>query len=505
MRDCAFAFAACVFIHMPLIGQSGEGDGQFRPGVNLSGSSGFISLPTSNTLQPGDITVGGYHIREFWAGPAQSGFPISFGYGVATFTEAFGSFGSRSGGSSDPVDRRSSLGLKVQFTRSASFGSAIDLRFDELERSLLGGASAKGKEISARAIGSRRWETEWLTVVHAGITRRSFEGGRSSHAVVGAGVLTLLSDALVGGVEIEARRNLDGRGIVDVALGVRWFPVDHIQLTSGIQMSKRGSDLVSGLTVGIAFTSEVFSGKFSAAESALLVEPPPLESFEVPVVVPVDVDFDGLSDSIETSVYHTNPRERDSDQDGLKDGDEVLRYKSNPLDRDTDRDGLSDGQEVMKYGTDPALSDTDAGGASDSLEIARGTDPLEPVDDIQITSPVTFEIAKPIVLEGVLFGTGSDELLPAAASVLNRVVASLRENPGVIIEVQGHTDNAGSKQLNRQLSGRRAEAVRSYLVAHGIQIGRISARGYGSDRPVASNASEEGRALNRRVAFVRIR
>ena len=70
--------------------------------------------------------------------------------------------------------------------------------------------------------------------------------------------------------------------------------------------------------------------------------------------------------------------------------------------------------------------------------------------------------------------------------------------------IEGHTDNVGAKETNMKLSQRRAEAVRSWLVGQGIDGGRLLARGLGDSKPVAENATEDGRAKNRRVALVKM-
>jgi outer membrane protein OmpA-like peptidoglycan-associated protein len=80
----------------------------------------------------------------------------------------------------------------------------------------------------------------------------------------------------------------------------------------------------------------------------------------------------------------------------------------------------------------------------------------------------------------------------------------LKEHADWKIRVEGFTDNVGSRIENRKLSRDRADAVMSWLAAHGIDSGRLSSRGYGEARPVATNKTAEGRAKNRRVQLVRI-
>jgi OOP family OmpA-OmpF porin len=82
---------------------------------------------------------------------------------------------------------------------------------------------------------------------------------------------------------------------------------------------------------------------------------------------------------------------------------------------------------------------------------------------------------------------------------LEGVVDELKANPTIRVLVEGHTDSIGSHAYNQRLSERRADAVRDYMVSHGIDPSRITTRGWGETKPVASNQTEEGRAQNRRV------
>jgi len=100
-----------------------------------------------------------------------------------------------------------------------------------------------------------------------------------------------------------------------------------------------------------------------------------------------DTDSDQLTDGEEVNVYGTDPLNPDSDFDGLNDFDEVFAYGTDPLNPDTDSDGLDDGDEINLYGTDPNNPDTDNGGVSDGDEVNSGTDPLNPADDVVITTP----------------------------------------------------------------------------------------------------------------------
>lgn len=103
----------------------------------------------------------------------------------------------------------------------------------------------------------------------------------------------------------------------------------------------------------------------------------------------------------------------------------------------------------------------------------------------------------------VLFASAKSDLLPAAEVKLNDVATALiKEDPLSKMVVEGHTDSQGGAAFNQDLSQRRAESVRGYLVSRGIAADRITAQGFGLTRAVADNTSPEGRANNRRVEIV---
>lgn len=104
-----------------------------------------------------------------------------------------------------------------------------------------------------------------------------------------------------------------------------------------------------------------------------------------------------------------------------------------------------------------------------------------------------------ITLEDIHFEFNSAKLTPAATTSLNKVVKALSSQPDSRVEVAGHTDSRGNDAYNLRLSDRRAKSVRQYLIDRGIAASRITAKGYGEQQPVADNATDAGRAKNRRV------
>ncbi len=108
-----------------------------------------------------------------------------------------------------------------------------------------------------------------------------------------------------------------------------------------------------------------------------------------------------------------------------------------------------------------------------------------------------------IVTYAITFETGKADLKPESIVEINRVAALMQENPGLEFEVQGHCDATGSDKVNDPLSQKRAEAIVAALVEKGIASARLTPVGKGSHEPIASNSTEEGRAKNRRVEFVK--
>lgn len=123
----------------------------------------------------------------------------------------------------------------------------------------------------------------------------------------------------------------------------------------------------------------------------------------------------------------------------------------------------------------------------------------------QQEKPAVFEKGQEtVVLEGVHFETNSANLTQESYEILDGVAAKLRDNPKVKVEIQGHTDEVGTPEYNQDLSQRRAETVRDYLVSKGVKEDRLVAKGYGATRPVAPNTTDEGRAKNRRVELKKL-
>jgi len=206
-----------------------------------------------------------------------------------------------------------------------------------------------------------------------------------------------------------------------------------------------------------------------------------------------------------------DPAPRDSDGDGVTDDKDKCpntpkgrTVNADGCELDSDGDGVVDGldkcpgtpagRKVNEVGCE---LDSDNDGIVDALDKCP-TVYAKTADGCPEAAP------KKLTLEGVNFGNNSATLQQDSFATLDAAAATLQEWGDVKVEVAGHTDSVGKDSYNLALSQRRAEAVRQYLVGKGVAANRLFARGYGETRPVADNATEEGRLQNRRVELVAI-
>jgi len=153
--------------------------------------------------------------------------------------------------------------------------------------------------------------------------------------------------------------------------------------------------------------------------------------------------------------------------------------------------------------------DPDAQGPADLRFLTTGIDlqynfvppppPPPPPLVAQKPAPPPPPVKKKIVLRSVHFDFNKSNIRADAVPVLNEAVSVLKDESTQAVIVAGHTDSIGSDAYNMKLSRRRADAVRDYLIKNGIPAKRISVEGFGESKPVASNATADGRAQNRRV------
>lgn len=115
---------------------------------------------------------------------------------------------------------------------------------------------------------------------------------------------------------------------------------------------------------------------------------------------------------------------------------------------------------------------------------------------------VPIESGQTVRINNLFFDVGKYSLRKESYNDLNRLVKILNDNASMQIEIQGHTDNQGSEDTNNKLSNNRAKAVYDYLISKGINASRLTYKGYGESKPIASNETSSGKQLNRRVEFL---
>jgi len=199
-----------------------------------------------------------------------------------------------------------------------------------------------------------------------------------------------------------------------------------------------------------------------------------------------------LVSGIITDAVTKEPVEADVLYEFLPDGTEAGIASSNPL--------TGEYKIVLPAGRNYGFH-TEAEGY---LSVSENID----ATDVNIYTEITknIELKKNIVgqivrLNNVFFDFDKYDLKEESFPELDRVADFLNENPGVIIEISGHTDNIGSDEYNLVLSENRAKSVRDYLISKGIQEYRVTYKGYGESVPVDTNETDEGRQNNRRVEF----
>ena len=181
----------------------------------------------------------------------------------------------------------------------------------------------------------------------------------------------------------------------------------------------------------------------------------------------------------------------DRDGDGIRDGDDNCPNRAEDPDGfqdrdgcpedDNDRDGIEDWDDAC-----PNVAESDNGISDDD-----GCPDFVRVEDGAI-----------ITFEPVHFRSGSDEILESSHPMLREVAGVMRDDRDIHVRIEGHTDSEGDDATNLDLSRTRARSVHRYLVAAGVRESQRDWAGYGETRPIASNATREGRARNRRVDFV---
>lgn len=126
-------------------------------------------------------------------------------------------------------------------------------------------------------------------------------------------------------------------------------------------------------------------------------------------------------------------------------------------------------------------------------------DPKESINNKIVRNIELTSTGRAIRLENLIFEMGRSVINPKSYPSLDELVAMMKENTKVVIQLEGHTDNVGNPQKNLELSQDRVEAVKKYLASKGIAKDRIKTKAFGGTQPISTDKTEEARALNRRV------
>ena len=192
------------------------------------------------------------------------------------------------------------------------------------------------------------------------------------------------------------------------------------------------------------------------------------------------------------------PTDHDRDGDGISDEDDRCPDQAEDWDRQEDTDGCP--EEDPDDDQDGIPNDQDD--CPSVKETINGVDDEDGCPD-QGDPRVVYEDGQVKVLEHVQFESGSAEISPESHSLLDQVALTIKANPEIEkVQVEGHTDERGEHDMNVRLSQRRAESVQRYLEKKGVQKDRLSAKGYGPDKPLLDEDTAEAHAKNRRVEFV---
>jgi OOP family OmpA-OmpF porin len=289
--------------------------------------------------------------------------------------------------------------------------------------------------------------------------------------------------------------------------------------------------LGAGPGLSHAAGTPAFRGLLSVEWFPAIAGPAPVIVEEVlPPPPPADRDHDGILDfedacpdvpGIRTSDPKTNGCPSDRDHDGVYDiedacpdvpGIRTSDPKTNGCPSDRDHDGVYDtedacpdvpGVRTNDPKTNGCPSDRDHDGIPDSLDACPDEPGPANRDPKKNGCPLAFVRDNQIqITDQVKFRFGLAVLDPVSDTVLDAVLHVMLKHTDIpFVRVEGHTDNKGTAELNRRLSAARAAAVVDWLVKHGIERSRLWSQGFGFDRPIDTNDTDEGRANNRRVEF----
>jgi large repetitive protein len=221
-----------------------------------------------------------------------------------------------------------------------------------------------------------------------------------------------------------------------------------------------------------------------------------------------DNDGDGILDKDDECPDEAEDKDGFEDENGCpdpdNDGDGILDVDDRCPDEAEDKDGFEDENGCPDPDNDQdGIVDVgdkcpDEAETKNSFQDEDGCPDEKPAEPPKLAEVKEDQI---VIMEQIHFETAKAIIKSESFAIVDAVVKILEENPAIELRIEGHTDSRGKAKYNRDLSKRRAKAVMKYLVDKGIDEGRLVAQGFGPDKPIESNDTEEGRAKNRRVEF----
>jgi outer membrane protein OmpA-like peptidoglycan-associated protein len=406
-----------------------------------------------------------------------------------------------------------------------------------LPQLLVGGRVAE-RFIYSAALGPELRATESIGGVNMG---SMFKWG------AGAGVLLLdnrhlqLNVEATGSVSFKdmQKRNTNA----ELLAGIRYRVIDDLEIGAGA-----GPGLSSGIGTPdvravfmIAYTPEqkldrdgdgILDAEDACPDVKGVRDPDPKKNGCPP---PSDRDGDGIVDEVDAcpdvkGVADPDPKKNGCPPPSDRDGDGIVDEvdacpdvkgvadpdpKKNGCPPDRDGDGIIDAEDACpdvkgvrdpdpkKNGCPPPV-DTDGDGIFDNEDACPNEKGVRDPDPTKNGCPKAVRVSETeiFILEQVQFDTAKSTIKKVSDPLLDEVAGVLKEHPEIArIEVQGHTDNRGVPAMNKTLSQARADAVMKALIKRGIDGKRLTAKGYGQDKPIATNDTDDGRQKNRRVQF----
>ncbi len=304
-----------------------------------------------------------------------------------------------------------------------------------------------------------------------------------------------------------------GAGTVNGGIGVNYWFTDNIGVTLQTQYKHAFEDYgvkhfqhLGGLSIKFGGTDTDGDGIYDKDDAC-----PEVAGLEAFNGCP-DSDGDGIEDSKDSCPNEAGSKEMngcpDSDGDGIADKDDACPNEAGLAALagcpDADGDGVADKDDQCPNEAGPAENngcpwpDRDGDGVLDKDD--QCPDVAGTVANAGCPE-VTEEVQKQLndYARTILFDTGKSSIKAESTGVMVDIIQILNEYPNAKFTVEGHTDSVGSAKLNQKLSEERANAVRDFLINEGIGADRLSAIGYGEDKPIATNNTRAGRTQNRRV------